>query len=127
MRGGYRAIDQFIGARIRQRRILLGLSQRDLAESIRLSTQQMVAKYELGKNAVSASLLYEIASALGESVDYFFDGIEKSAAAQQPAHQPLLLSLMRSLSDLKSDGQLDAINHLIRALATDPEQGKNRV
>ena len=121
MRGGYRTIDQFIGVRIRERRIVLGLSQRDLAESIGLPTQQMIAKYELGKNSVSASLLYEIASALGESVDYFFDGVDQSGPAQLPAHLPMLLNLMRSLGEIKSEALRDAINQLIRALAADGE------
>jgi len=121
MKGDYRTIDRFVGARIRERRTLLGLSQRDLAERIGLPTQQMVAKYERGENAVSASRLYEIASALGVSVDYFFERIEQGAAAQLPAHLPMLLNLLRSLGEIKREEVRDAINHLVRALATDAE------
>jgi transcriptional regulator with XRE-family HTH domain len=119
MRGGYPTIDRFVGARIRERRVLLGLSQRDLAESLGLTTQQMIVKYELGKNAVSASLLYEIAGALGTSVDYFFDGFGINEMPHQPAHhQTMLLNLMRSLSEIESEEQREAIVHLIRALAS---------
>ena len=119
MRRGYPTIDRFVGARIRERRVLLGLSQRDLAECLGLTTQQMIFKYELGKNAVSAPLLYEIAGALGTSVDYFFDGFENNETPHQPAHhQPMLLNLMRSLNEIEREEHLEAISHLIRALAS---------
>jgi transcriptional regulator with XRE-family HTH domain len=118
-RPGFPIIDKFVGVRLRERRILLGLSQRDLAESLALTTQQMVAKYELGKNAVSAALLYEIAGVLGTSVDYFFDGFEKNEAPRRPLYQPRLLDLMRSFNEIESRAHREAINHLIRVLATD--------
>jgi transcriptional regulator with XRE-family HTH domain len=116
MRGGYPEIDRFIGARLRERRVTLGLSQSELAEVLGSVTQQMIFKYEQGKNAVSASLLYELADALGTSVEYFFDGFEKNVAAQRPVHRPLLLNLIRSLSQIESEEHLEAINQLIRAL-----------
>ena len=117
-RGAYPKIDQFVGARIRERRILLGMSQRDLGQSIGLTTQQMIYKYEVGLDAVSASRLFEIAGALGTSVDYFFEGFEANEPARVPADQPMLLSLMRSLGEIDSDAHLEAISHLIRVLAT---------
>ena len=52
-----------IGARIRLRRRLLGVSQSTLAESVGLTFQQ-VQKYERGANRVAASMLSRIAGAL---------------------------------------------------------------
>ena len=121
---GYQAIDRFVGARIRERRLMLGLSQRELAETVGTVTQQMIYKYELGHDAVAASRLYEIAGALGTSVNYFFDSFERNEAAQRSAHPPLLLKLMRSFSEIESEAHRDAISYLIRALATNPERPK---
>lgn len=67
-------IDLHVGARIRMRRKILGVSQERLAEDLGLTFQQ-VQKYERGANRVSASKLYEIARSLQSSVAYFFDGL----------------------------------------------------
>ena len=65
-------IDQHVGARIRERRKALHMSQEKLAEHLGLTFQQ-VQKYERGFNRVSASKLYEIARALKSSIAYFFE------------------------------------------------------
>lgn len=67
-------VDLHVGARIRMRRKLLGVSQEKLAEQLGLTFQQ-VQKYERGANRVSASKLYEIARALEAPVAYFFEGL----------------------------------------------------
>ena len=103
---------------MRERRIMLGMSQRDLGESIGLATQQTIYKFEVGLDRVSASRLFEIAGALGTSVDYFFEGLEANGAAQIPPRQRMLLRFMRSLGEIDSEEHLEAISHLIRALAT---------
>jgi transcriptional regulator with XRE-family HTH domain len=50
------AIDSYVGARIRMRRQLLGMSQERLAEQIGVTFQQ-VQKYEKGINRIGASRL----------------------------------------------------------------------
>src|SRR3954464_14725356 len=65
-------VDLHVGARIRMRRKILGVSQEKLAEDLGLTFQQ-VQKYERGANRVSASKLYEIARSLQTPVAYFFD------------------------------------------------------
>jgi transcriptional regulator with XRE-family HTH domain len=67
-------IDLHVGARIRMRRKILGVSQERLAEDLGLTFQQ-IQKYERGANRVSASKLYEIAKSLQSSVAYFFEGL----------------------------------------------------
>lgn len=68
-------VDLHVGARIRMRRKILGVSQERLAEDLGLTFQQ-VQKYERGANRVSASKLYEVAKSLQSPVDYFFEGLE---------------------------------------------------
>ncbi|WP_212112933.1 helix-turn-helix domain-containing protein [Bartonella queenslandensis] len=53
-------IDISIGKRIRQRRISMGLSQKELGNHLGVSFQQ-IQKYEKGANLVSAKCLLEIA------------------------------------------------------------------
>jgi transcriptional regulator with XRE-family HTH domain len=60
-------IDVDVGARVRARRVFLGLSQTKLADALGLTFQQ-VQKYERGDNRVSASTLVRVARALDTSV-----------------------------------------------------------
>jgi transcriptional regulator with XRE-family HTH domain len=74
-------IDGHVGARLRLRRTLLGISQEQLAESLGLTFQQ-VQKYERGTNRVSASRLFQLANILDVPITWFFDemGAETAAA-----------------------------------------------
>ncbi len=67
-------VDVHVGARIRTRRLLLGMNQDTLASALGLTFQQ-VQKYESGANRVSASRLSEIAEVLGVTHEYFFSGL----------------------------------------------------
>src|SRR5580698_11610968 len=64
-------IDRHVGARVRERRIMLGLTQQQLADLIGVTYQQ-AHKYERGINRVSAGRLFEVAQVLGVPVSYFF-------------------------------------------------------
>ena len=67
-------IDVHVGARFCARRNLLQLSQKQMAEKLGITFQQ-IQKYEKGVNRIGAGRLYTIASILGVDIDYFFDGI----------------------------------------------------
>ncbi|MCA8889732.1 MAG: helix-turn-helix transcriptional regulator [Parvularculaceae bacterium] len=69
-------IDLHVGARLRQRRRLLGMTQQKLAESVRIRFQQ-IQKYESGANRISASRLWSLASALDVPVAFFFEGLDE--------------------------------------------------
>ncbi len=60
-------IDIGVGARIRVRRRLLGLSQTQLGYALGMTFQQ-IQKYEKGSNRVSASVLVRIAAKLETTV-----------------------------------------------------------
>src|SRR4029079_10891894 len=77
-------VDLHVGARIRMRRKILGVSQERLADDLGLTFQQ-VQKYERGANRVSASKLYEIARSLQAPISYFFDGLADPLTAEAHA------------------------------------------
>jgi transcriptional regulator with XRE-family HTH domain len=63
-------VDQHVGSRVRMRRVLLGMSQEKLAESLGLTFQQ-VQKYEKGTNRIGASRLQEISNTLQVAPSFF--------------------------------------------------------
>jgi transcriptional regulator with XRE-family HTH domain len=67
-------IDKHVGARLRMRRLMLDMSQSDLAHTLGLTFQQ-VQKYEKGANRVSASRLQRLCDVLQVPVSFFFDGV----------------------------------------------------
>ncbi len=69
---GPNPIDIHVGARLRLRRTLLGLSQEKLGEAVGITFQQL-QKYERGSNRISASRLYNLSQVLGVPVSYFFE------------------------------------------------------
>lgn len=91
-------VDQFVGARITERRLGLGLRQTDLAKALGLTFQQ-VQKYEKGTNRVSSSKLWATARYLGVGIEYFFEGLPSEAectdrdAVSPPVVPPTKLSL----------------------------------
>ncbi len=77
-------VDVHVGARLRVRRTLLGMSQTTLGDAIGLTFQQ-VQKYENGMNRISASRLFDLARVLDVPVEYFFDDMPAAVAASSPA------------------------------------------
>ncbi len=77
-------VDVHVGARLRQRRTLLGMSQTTLGEAIGLAFQQ-VQKYERGANRISASRLFALSQVFDMPVEYFFDDMPREVAASSPA------------------------------------------
>jgi len=77
-------IDVHVGARIRQRRTLLGMSQEKLGEAIGLTFQQ-VQKYERGANRVGSSRLFDLARVLDVPVSYFFEDMSAGTASKSPS------------------------------------------
>ena len=65
-------VDQHVGSRVRLRRMLLGMSQERLGESMGLTFQQ-VQKYEKGVNRIGASRLFQISEILDVPVQFFFE------------------------------------------------------
>ena len=66
-------IDRHVGSRVRMRRMMLGMSQEKLGDSLSLTFQQ-VQKYEKGTNRIGASRLQQISQILQVPVAFFFEG-----------------------------------------------------
>ncbi len=66
-------IDKHVGSRVRMRRMMLGMSQEKLGNSLNLTFQQ-VQKYEKGTNRIGASRLQQISHILQVPVAFFFEG-----------------------------------------------------
>jgi transcriptional regulator with XRE-family HTH domain len=73
-------VDAHVGSRIRMRRLLLGMSQEKLGESLGITFQQ-VQKYEKGTNRVGASRLQAISDTLAVAPSFFFEGMEGAPSA----------------------------------------------
>jgi transcriptional regulator with XRE-family HTH domain len=66
------AIDQYIGARMREGRRALGMTQESLGELLGVTFQQ-IQKYEKGRNRVSAARLFKICKALNVTLSSMFE------------------------------------------------------
>jgi transcriptional regulator with XRE-family HTH domain len=73
-------IDVHVGARVRLRRTLLGMSQERLGDALGLTFQQ-VQKYERGVNRVGASRLFDISRVLDVPISFFFDDMPEGMDA----------------------------------------------
>jgi transcriptional regulator with XRE-family HTH domain len=67
-------VDHHVGARTREARLELDMSQTDLAVACGITFQQ-IQKYENGANRVSASRLWQFAAILGKPIGWFFEGL----------------------------------------------------
>ena len=81
---GIGPVDVHVGARLRQRRTLLGMTQTNLSDAIGVSFQQM-QKYENGANRISASRLFDLSRILDVPIQFFFDDMPAAVAASSPA------------------------------------------
>jgi transcriptional regulator with XRE-family HTH domain len=127
-------VDLYVGKRLKQCRVSVGMSQTDLAEAVGITFQQ-IQKYERGTNRMSASRLYEFACVLGIKVNYFFDGFEANnsdlhllsphgmedegvaflAESLQDSRESL--EFVRSFQRIRDTKQRKALSAFVRSLA----------
>jgi transcriptional regulator with XRE-family HTH domain len=129
------AADRHVGARIRERRVMMGLSQQQLAKMIGVTYQQ-AHKYERGLNRISAGRLFEIAQVLGVPVSWFFDGLTEGEAQEMSSRQRMCLELARNFALIDNEKHQEALSQMARALAAqsqaahqtaaEPEPGEDR-
>ena len=121
--GAPNPVDIHVGARVRLRRTLLGMSQEKLGEAIGLTFQQ-VQKYERGANRVGASRLYDLSRVLDVPVSFFFDDMPDEISSKS-VHE------RREMSESPDPFDNDPMNRretleLVRAYyrISDPNQRK---
>jgi transcriptional regulator with XRE-family HTH domain len=114
------AIDRHVGARIRERRIMLGLTQQQLAELIGVTYQQ-AHKYERGVNRVSAGRLFEISRVLSVPMSFFYEGAGSDEEPRPIAsRERMVLEIARNFTGITNERHQEALSQLARALATEP-------
>jgi transcriptional regulator with XRE-family HTH domain len=87
--------DRYIGERIKEARIASKMDQKDLAELIGVSYQQL-QKYESGKNRINGARIELLVTALNRPLTYFFP----NATDVRMRIDPLLNAMMAT-----KDGQ----------------------
>src|SRR5512147_224203 len=75
---GTRPVDAYVGAKIRFRRNMLGISQTEMGDRIGVTFQQ-VQKYEKGINRIGSSRLMQICDVLGITPAWLFEGAPGAA------------------------------------------------
>lgn len=127
-------IDAYVGAQIKQRRSVVGMSQTELANHLGITFQQ-VQKYENGFNRVSASRLYEIAELLDVPLSSFFEGVEEVikkknkkkadkktqdkafVKAEEFAKTPKGIDAIKALASIKDPDVFKTIVALVKSIA----------
>lgn len=107
-------VDVFVGARIRECRIALGLTQHQLGEMIG-STNQQVHKYEKGIDRLSAGKLYEIAQALDMPVTYFYEGFGEDTS--HPFEFGRMREIAHNFKAFRNEKHQEAFGQVVRTLA----------
>ncbi len=121
--------DTHVGNRVRMRRLMLGMSQTDLANAVGLTFQQ-IQKYEKGKNRISASRLQQMSSVLQVPIPFFFEGLPThpgppKAKRGEPSPSDVLnlfttsdgLNLARAYMEIEDPKLRLPILHLVEELA----------
>ena len=97
--------NKHLGAKLRMRRLALGLTQTKVAQAINITFQQ-IQKYEKGTNGVSSIRLLQLANYLKVPVNYFFEdfseyliNIEKSKESHLNVNYNFLVKFYAELTN----------------------------
>lgn len=115
-RGAPESVDLHVARRLRERRVMLGMSQHELAARIGVTCQQ-AQKYEAGANRLSAARLFDIANALEVDVAFLFEELGNDKKPKTDARQRLLLDLVRNFASLPNRRSQELVCALVRSLA----------
>lgn len=113
-------MDRHVGARLRERRMMLGLTQNDLAQRVGITYQQL-HKYEQAINRISAGRLYRCSQELNVPIDFFFEHMGGSTL-RGPRHR-LSLTLSRAFNEIAESHLQQALAELARMLAEPIDRG----
>ena len=80
--------NRHLGAKLRMRRLALGLTQTKVAQAINVTFQQ-IQKYEKGTNGISSLRIMQLANFLKVPVIYFFEDYESSSVAAPIGESPV--------------------------------------
>jgi transcriptional regulator with XRE-family HTH domain len=106
-------IDRHVGARLRMRRMLIGMSQEKLGDALGITFQQ-IQKYEKGANRIGASRLQELARILGVPPAFFFEDAPSGEAPAPGFAEPSASSYLVDFLATPEGLQLNKTFALIR-------------
>ncbi|WP_090268720.1 helix-turn-helix domain-containing protein [Thalassovita taeanensis] len=109
-------VDVHVGKKLKNLRVLRGQTQTDVAKGLDISFQQ-VQKYELGRNRISASKLFELSNILNVAPSYFFDGLNQSADGSSPVIDEETARIAAVFSKIKDERLKSQIRSFIDAVA----------
>lgn len=111
-------VDIVVGTRLRLRRRVLDMSQKQLADALNIAQQQL-QKYETGQNRISASRLYEAARILNAPVAWFYEGLTDPVAEEN-------LQALVGMGDSEGSAPITQgeIEGLLRVYASGPDKRK---
>ena len=109
-------VNEYIGSKIYTLRLGSGLSRQQLGEMIGVTHQQL-QKYEKGLNAITSGRLALIANALGEKVEFFYEGFEcNDSVVITTQHQRMCIELARNFMKLSNSDHQHAVSVLVKSL-----------
>lgn len=109
-------VDRYVARRLRDRRILFGLKQREVADLLGISAQQ-VHKYETGTSRISIGRLFELADILGVEIEFFFEGLGETRKFLDTSRMKDLAELARNFNAVQSIDHKIAICRMARMFA----------
>ena len=109
-------VDTHVGKKLKHLRVLRGMTQTDVANGLGISFQQG-QKYELGRNRISASKLFEISRILDVSPAYFFEGLEELEKHDDDVLDEETARIASVLNRIKDDRVRAQIRSFIDAVA----------
>ncbi len=114
------SVDNYIAQRLQLRRVMLGMTQSDLAKKCGISFQQ-IQKYETAGNRIPASRLFDLSQALETSVAFFFSGLPGNFPPETKAIRSMRVSEPKENDPLAKNETLQLVN-LYWGLANDSQR-----
>ncbi len=118
-------VDKHVGNRLRQLRVLRGITQTALAERIGVAFQQ-IQKYEKGADRISAGRLWGISRVLDVPIASFFEGLTRAksrgdkmlaAADGDILSSPEIVRLVKAYCRIRDARLRRALRGLVKAIA----------
>ena len=107
--------NKHLGAKLRMRRLALGLTQTKVAQAINITFQQ-IQKYEKGTNGISSLRLMQLSNFLRVPVVYFFENfpgyeINQTDANGEDLNYSFLAKMFSVLPDIQKEKILQVLKN----------------
>ena len=107
-------VDRHVGARIRERRLALSVTQAELGYCLSLTAQQ-IRRIEQGSSSLAPRQILALATRLQVDPGYFLEGAPSTLAAEVPG--PEVIEIIESFRAIRNDGMRRDLILLVQAAA----------